>query len=97
MEEGADMHSLLLTDNNTVLMAGLQNYVTEVDLSTVQETQKVRTSVYIECVCCDIHYEIKVFLSLSIGSPSLSHLHLNTLSYYFCCSCFKTFVFMYLV
>ncbi|XP_031421713.1 PAN2-PAN3 deadenylation complex catalytic subunit PAN2 isoform X2 [Clupea harengus] len=40
MEEGADMHSLLLTDNNTLLMGGLQNYVTEVDLSTVQETQK---------------------------------------------------------
>lgn len=42
MEEGADMHSLLLTDNNTLLLGGLQNYVTEVDLNTVQETQKVR-------------------------------------------------------
>lgn len=41
MEEGADMHSLLLTDNNTLLLGGLQNYVTEVDLNTVQETQKV--------------------------------------------------------
>ncbi|KAB5546095.1 hypothetical protein PHYPO_G00068200 [Pangasianodon hypophthalmus] len=40
MEEGADMHSLLLTDNNTLLLGGLQNYVTEVDLNTVQETQK---------------------------------------------------------
>ncbi|KAF5896727.1 PAN2-PAN3 deadenylation complex catalytic subunit PAN2-like isoform X1, partial [Clarias magur] len=40
MEEAADMHSLLLTDNNTVLLGGLQNYVTEVDLNTVQETQK---------------------------------------------------------
>ncbi|XP_048097252.1 PAN2-PAN3 deadenylation complex catalytic subunit PAN2 isoform X2 [Alosa alosa] len=40
MEEGADMHSLLVTDNNTLMMAGLQNYVTEVDLTTVQETQK---------------------------------------------------------
>lgn len=42
MEEGADMHSLLMTDNNTLLMGGLQNYVAEVDLNTVQETQKVR-------------------------------------------------------
>ncbi|XP_053499845.1 PAN2-PAN3 deadenylation complex catalytic subunit PAN2 isoform X2 [Ictalurus furcatus] len=40
MEEGVDMHSLLLTDNNTLLLGGLQNYVTEVDLNTVQETQK---------------------------------------------------------
>ncbi|XP_060794532.1 PAN2-PAN3 deadenylation complex catalytic subunit PAN2 isoform X1 [Neoarius graeffei] len=40
MEEGADMHSLLLTENNTLLLGGLQNYVTEVDLNTVQETQK---------------------------------------------------------
>uniref|UniRef100_A0A3B5M4Q0 PAN2-PAN3 deadenylation complex catalytic subunit PAN2 n=1 Tax=Xiphophorus couchianus TaxID=32473 RepID=A0A3B5M4Q0_9TELE len=40
MEEGADMHSLLMTDNNTLLMGGLQNYVVEVDLNTVQETQK---------------------------------------------------------
>lgn len=36
------MHSLLLTDNNTLLMGGLQNYVAELDLTTVQETQKVR-------------------------------------------------------
>lgn len=41
MEEGADMHSLLMTDNNSLLMGGLQNYVIEVDLNTVQETQKV--------------------------------------------------------
>lgn len=40
-EEGADMHSLILTDNNTLLMGGLQNYVVELDLTTVQETQKV--------------------------------------------------------
>lgn len=40
-EEGADMHSLILTDNNTLLMGGLQNYVAELDLTTVQETQKV--------------------------------------------------------
>ncbi|RVE70949.1 hypothetical protein OJAV_G00069460 [Oryzias javanicus] len=40
MEEGADMHSLLMTGNNTLLMGGLQNYVAEVDLNTVQETQK---------------------------------------------------------
>lgn len=42
MEEGADMHSLLMTDNNTLLMGGLQNYAVELDLNTVQETQKVR-------------------------------------------------------
>ncbi|XP_063319887.1 PAN2-PAN3 deadenylation complex catalytic subunit PAN2-like [Pelmatolapia mariae] len=39
MEEGADMHSLLMTDN-MLLMGGLQNYVVEVDLNTLQETQK---------------------------------------------------------
>lgn len=44
MEEGADMHSLLMTDNNTLLMGGLQNYAVEVDLNTVQETQKVTHS-----------------------------------------------------
>lgn len=42
MDEGADMHSLLMTDNNCLLMGGLQNYVVEVDLNTVQEAQKVR-------------------------------------------------------
>uniref|UniRef100_A0A3Q3FLL4 PAN2-PAN3 deadenylation complex catalytic subunit PAN2 n=1 Tax=Labrus bergylta TaxID=56723 RepID=A0A3Q3FLL4_9LABR len=45
MEEGADMHSLLMTDNNTLLMGGLQNYVVEVDLNTVQETQKFNVEV----------------------------------------------------
>uniref|UniRef100_A0A7N6BYD4 PAN2-PAN3 deadenylation complex catalytic subunit PAN2 n=1 Tax=Anabas testudineus TaxID=64144 RepID=A0A7N6BYD4_ANATE len=45
MEEGADMHSLLMTDNNTLLMGGLQNYVVEVDLNTVQETQKFTVEV----------------------------------------------------
>lgn len=45
MEEGADMHSLLMTDNNTVIMGGLQNYVVEVDLNTVQETQKFTVEV----------------------------------------------------
>lgn len=53
MEEGADMHSLLMTDNNTLLMGGLQNYAVEVDLNTVQETQKVTHSatiaVYMQC------------------------------------------------
>ncbi|KAA0707248.1 PAN2-PAN3 deadenylation complex catalytic subunit PAN2 [Triplophysa tibetana] len=44
-EEGADMHSFLLTDNNTLLMGGLQNYVTELDLTTVQETQKFTVEV----------------------------------------------------
>uniref|UniRef100_A0A8C9WSJ6 PAN2-PAN3 deadenylation complex catalytic subunit PAN2 n=1 Tax=Scleropages formosus TaxID=113540 RepID=A0A8C9WSJ6_SCLFO len=45
MEESADMHSLLLTDNNTLLMGGLQNYVCEVDLNTVQETQRFTVEV----------------------------------------------------
>lgn len=44
MDEGADMHSLLMTDNNTLLMGGLQNYAVELDLNTVQETQKVTHS-----------------------------------------------------
>lgn len=46
MEEGADMHSLLMTDN-MLLMGGLQNYVAEVDLNTLQETQKVRHQAYV--------------------------------------------------
>lgn len=37
------MHSLLLADNNTLLVGGLQNHVLEIDLNTVQETQKVWT------------------------------------------------------
>ncbi|XP_051947344.1 PAN2-PAN3 deadenylation complex catalytic subunit PAN2 isoform X1 [Xyrauchen texanus] len=45
MEEGAEMHSLLLTDNNKLVMGGLQNYVTELDLTTVQETQKFTVEV----------------------------------------------------
>uniref|UniRef100_A0A8D3DGL2 Poly(A) specific ribonuclease subunit PAN2 n=1 Tax=Scophthalmus maximus TaxID=52904 RepID=A0A8D3DGL2_SCOMX len=45
MEEGADMHSLLMTDNNMSLMGGLQNYVVEVDLNTVQETQRFTVEV----------------------------------------------------
>ncbi|XP_048856197.1 PAN2-PAN3 deadenylation complex catalytic subunit PAN2 isoform X1 [Brienomyrus brachyistius] len=45
MEEAADMHSLLLMDNNTLLMGGLQNYVCEVDLNTVQETQRFTVEV----------------------------------------------------
>lgn len=56
MEEGADMHSLLLTDNNTVLLGGLQNYVTEVDLNTVQETQKVRfLNMCTQCPITEMH------------------------------------------
>lgn len=42
LDESEDMHSLLLTDNNTLLVGGLQNHVLEIDLNTVQETQKVR-------------------------------------------------------
>ncbi|XP_049437216.1 PAN2-PAN3 deadenylation complex catalytic subunit PAN2 isoform X1 [Epinephelus fuscoguttatus] len=45
MEEGADMHSLLMTDNNTLLMGGLQNYAVELDLNTVQETQKFNVEI----------------------------------------------------
>uniref|UniRef100_A0AAY4CWK0 PAN2-PAN3 deadenylation complex catalytic subunit PAN2 n=1 Tax=Denticeps clupeoides TaxID=299321 RepID=A0AAY4CWK0_9TELE len=45
MEEGADMHSLLLTDSNTLLMGGLQSCVVELDLNTVQETQKFSVEV----------------------------------------------------
>ncbi|KAA8591340.1 hypothetical protein FQN60_002283 [Etheostoma spectabile] len=45
MEEGADMHSLLMTDNNTLLIGGLQNYAVEFDLNTVQETQKFTVDV----------------------------------------------------
>ena len=41
MDEGADMHSLLMTDTNTLIMGGLHNYIVEFDLNTVQETQKV--------------------------------------------------------
>ncbi|KAM4754957.1 PAN2-PAN3 deadenylation complex catalytic subunit PAN2 isoform 1-T2 [Cyanocitta cristata] len=45
MDESEDMHSLLLTDNNTLLVAGLQNHVLEIDLNTVQETQKYTVEV----------------------------------------------------
>ncbi|KAK0133884.1 PAN2-PAN3 deadenylation complex catalytic subunit PAN2 [Merluccius polli] len=41
MDEGADMHSLLMTDNHTLIMGGLHNYIVEFDLNSVQETQKV--------------------------------------------------------
>lgn len=43
LDESEDMHSLLLADNNTLLVGGLQNHVLEIDLNTVQETQKVWT------------------------------------------------------
>lgn len=36
------MHSLLLTDSSTLLVGGLQNHILEIDLNTVQETQKVQ-------------------------------------------------------
>lgn len=35
------MHSLLLTDGSTLLVGGLHNHILEIDLNTVQETQKV--------------------------------------------------------
>ncbi|XP_036011345.1 PAN2-PAN3 deadenylation complex catalytic subunit Pan2 isoform X7 [Mus musculus] len=40
LDENEDMHSVLLTDNSTLLVGGLQNHVLEIDLNTVQETQK---------------------------------------------------------
>lgn len=43
LDECEDMHSLLLTDSSTLLIGGLQNHVLEIDLNTVQETQKVQT------------------------------------------------------
>lgn len=43
MDESIDNHSLLLTDGNTLLMGGMQNHVVQMDLNTVQETQKVTT------------------------------------------------------
>lgn len=43
LDENEDMHSVLLTDNSTLLVGGLQNHVLEIDLNTVQETQKVCT------------------------------------------------------
>ncbi|XP_064408535.1 PAN2-PAN3 deadenylation complex catalytic subunit PAN2 isoform X2 [Latimeria chalumnae] len=45
MDESVDMHSLLLTDNNTVLLGGLQNHISEIDLNSVQETQKYNVDV----------------------------------------------------
>ncbi|MEE6512994.1 hypothetical protein FKM82_020413 [Ascaphus truei] len=45
MDENVDMHSLLLTDNSTLLMGGMQNHVIQMDLNTVQETQKYTTEV----------------------------------------------------
>ncbi|KAM4796935.1 PAN2-PAN3 deadenylation complex catalytic subunit PAN2 isoform 1-T1 [Rhinophrynus dorsalis] len=45
MDENVDNHSLLLTDSNTLLMGGMQNHVIQMDLNTVQETQKYTTEV----------------------------------------------------
>lgn len=42
LDESEDMHSLLLTDSSTLLIGGLQNHILEIDLNTVQETQKVQ-------------------------------------------------------
>lgn len=41
LDESEDMHSLLLTDSSTLLVGGLQSHILELDLNTVQETQKV--------------------------------------------------------
>eukprot|EP00079_Xenopus_tropicalis_P010054 XP_002934576.2 PREDICTED: PAB-dependent poly(A)-specific ribonuclease subunit PAN2 [Xenopus tropicalis] len=40
MDENIDNHSLLLTDNSTLLLGGMQNHIIQMDLNTVQETQK---------------------------------------------------------
>ncbi|XP_057558929.1 PAN2-PAN3 deadenylation complex catalytic subunit PAN2 isoform X8 [Hippopotamus amphibius kiboko] len=40
LDESEDMHSLLLTDSSTLLVGGLQSHILEIDLNTVQETQK---------------------------------------------------------
>ncbi|KAJ6658133.1 hypothetical protein lerEdw1_001609 [Lerista edwardsae] len=45
MDESEDMHSLLLTDPSTLLIGGLTNHVIEIDLNTVQETQKYTVEV----------------------------------------------------
>uniref|UniRef100_A0A8C4L7Z6 Poly(A) specific ribonuclease subunit PAN2 n=1 Tax=Equus asinus asinus TaxID=83772 RepID=A0A8C4L7Z6_EQUAS len=45
LDESEDMHSLLLTDSSTLLVGGLQNHILEIDLNTVQETQKVQYAV----------------------------------------------------
>ncbi|GCB74928.1 hypothetical protein scyTo_0018919 [Scyliorhinus torazame] len=45
MDEAEDMHSLLLTDNNSVLLGGLQNHVIEVDLNAVQGNEKYTVEV----------------------------------------------------
>lgn len=42
LEDSEDMHSLLLTKSSTLLVAGLQSHILEIDLNTVQETQKVQ-------------------------------------------------------
>lgn len=51
MDETVDNHSLLLMDSNTLLMAGMQNHVIQMDLNTVQETQRV---IIIFASCCAI-------------------------------------------
>ncbi|CAH2224335.1 PAN2-PAN3 deadenylation complex catalytic subunit PAN2 isoform X1 [Pelobates cultripes] len=43
MDESVDNHSMLLTDSSMLLMGGMQNYVIEMDLSTVQETNRYVT------------------------------------------------------
>ncbi|KAG8452456.1 hypothetical protein GDO86_004299 [Hymenochirus boettgeri] len=45
MDENIDCHSLLLTDSSTLLLGGMQNHVIQMDLNTVQETQKFTVEV----------------------------------------------------
>ncbi|NXI05928.1 PAN2 protein, partial [Pachycephala philippinensis] len=66
MDESEDMHSLLLTDNSTLLVAGLQNHVLEIDLNTVQETQKVSLHTFVlsplrcHCVICAVPSQVSL-------------------------------------
>lgn len=77
MEESADMHSLLLTDNTTALVGGLQNYVTQIDLNTVQETQKF--SVEVPGVAIMRHSNRFFFCGHTSGKVSLRDLRSFTL------------------
>ncbi|XP_052450528.1 PAN2-PAN3 deadenylation complex catalytic subunit PAN2 isoform X1 [Carassius gibelio] len=80
-EEGADMHSLILTDNNTLLMGGLQNFVTELDLTTVQETQKF--TVEVPGVAIMRHSNRFFFCGHTSGKVSLRDLRTFKMEYEF--------------
>lgn len=68
------MHSLLLTDSSTLLVGGLQNHILEIDLNTVQETQKVQAgpeviggSISWKCLWC-----VRPFCSFGLWEESCS-------------------------